>query len=275
MGWTCSVTPEALLTLLGGPDWPKIIDVRRSNVYDMAADVLPTAVWRNHREASAWCPLYRDGGRVVVYCAHGEQVSQSAAAALRAFGIDASYLESGISGWLACRGATISREKQSSIRRAGPSRWVASDTPRIDQLASIWLIRRFVDADAGIHFVSNGLSAAIAQEIGAIPIATIDPSAPAAGSGSSLDALIRFFDIADSSLDYLATLVRCSDGPRNTMAAETPGLIAIATGLIDRAKDERQMLDAGLTMFDALYRWVRNQDQGAAGEASTAAQDAS
>jgi rhodanese-related sulfurtransferase len=266
MGWTCSVKPEALLEQLGGPDWPKVIDVRRSNVYEMAADVLPTAVWRNHREASAWASLYRGEGRVVVYCAHGEQVSQAAAATLRATGMDAYFLESGISGWLACRGATISREKQNGVRRAGPSTWVAGDASRLDQLASVWFIRRFVDADASIHFASNGLGVAIAQEINAVPIEMIESSRPAGSSESSLDALIRLFGVVDPAVDRLATVVRAAGRQRNATVPEAPGLMAVASGLSGCAKDERQMLAAGMALFDAFYCWSRKQTRGVAPE---------
>src|SRR5690348_7883021 len=100
-GTTFSITPLDLYRRLANAAAPLLIDVRRGDSF-LADDRLiiggfhrsPTDVEHWRRELPADRP-------VVAYCGHGGQSSQSVVNALRAAGVDAVYLEGGVSAWKA------------------------------------------------------------------------------------------------------------------------------------------------------------------------------
>ena len=65
------------------------------------------------------------------------------------------------------------------------------ERPDIDGIASAWFIRRFVDRDAVIHFVSSQWVNEAAAELDATPFGTVDAMFAPAGDGSSFDAFWR------------------------------------------------------------------------------------
>ncbi|MBV1797656.1 chromate resistance protein [Siccirubricoccus sp. G192] len=90
---------------------------------------------------------------------HGHAVSQEVAAALRARGLAASYLEGGIEGW-ASLGLPL------AAKPGRPSVWVTRARPKVDRVACPWLLRRFVDPDARILFVPPAEVARVAGATG-------------------------------------------------------------------------------------------------------------
>src|SRR5579883_689816 len=52
---------------------------------------------------------------------------------------------------------------------SNPMQWVTQQRPKIDRLASPWLVRRFIDGDAEFLFVPAGDVRRVARETGAIP----------------------------------------------------------------------------------------------------------
>lgn len=74
----------------------------------------------------------------------------------------------------------------------------------------------------------------------------------------SFDAMIERFDLTDPALDRIATIVRGADTSRLDLAPQSAGLYAISLGLSDLYRDDHAMLAAGMTIYDALYRWQRS-----------------
>jgi rhodanese-related sulfurtransferase len=252
-----SITSEALIDLLGTPRWPEIIDVRRANAYEIAEDVIATAVWQDHRRAVDWGQICRGGSPVVVYCARGDHLSQGAAAVLRADGIAAAYLDGGISAWRSAGGITINREALKRTAGTTPSRWITADDLDIGRLACVWFIRRFIDRTAVFQFVKSGLIAPIAQEIGAIPFGPNQPADRQEPGTGSLDAFVRHFQVTSPAINRLAAIVRGAATARFDLAPESAGLAAIADGVAATADDERDWLRRGIEVCDALYARLR------------------
>ena len=94
-----SISAQALYPRLGTEPAPIVIDVRRSPAFEADDTVIVGAVRRLPAEVDDWRRELPEGRPVVVYCAHGQEVSQNTAEALRAAGVDACYLEHGIAGW--------------------------------------------------------------------------------------------------------------------------------------------------------------------------------
>ncbi len=76
-----------------------LLDVRRRQVRDKDAADIPGSTWHNPDELFTWKDAVPRDRPAVIICAHGHELSQGAAATLRALGLDARYLIDGFSGW--------------------------------------------------------------------------------------------------------------------------------------------------------------------------------
>lgn len=79
-----------------------LIDVRRAAKRRGEGDQIAGSEWLDPALWLDWKDRF-EGARVpvVVYCAHGHEISQGLVAALRAMGADARHLEGGIEAWRA------------------------------------------------------------------------------------------------------------------------------------------------------------------------------
>src|SRR5260370_9846716 len=93
------ISPEDLYKTIGTASAPLVVDVRRPDDFDVADSQIAGAIRRLPTEVDRWRREIPDDRRVVVYCVHGQQVSQNVAATLAASGIDASYMAGGITAW--------------------------------------------------------------------------------------------------------------------------------------------------------------------------------
>jgi rhodanese-related sulfurtransferase len=143
------ISPQELHNSIGTAAAPLVIDVRRPDAFDADDIQIVGAIRRLPDEVDRWRHELPDDRRVVVYCVRGQQVSQGVAAALAAAGIDADYLEGGITTWRECG--------LSTRRRIGPapSKWVTRERPRVDRIACPWLIRRFIDPETEFLYVPS------------------------------------------------------------------------------------------------------------------------
>src|SRR5262245_51852333 len=94
-----SISSNDLYARLGTANAPMLVDVRRAQAFDDDDRLIIGSARRLPEEAAAWSDALPVGRDVVVYCVHGHQVSQGAAATLRDSGVRAAYLEGGIAGW--------------------------------------------------------------------------------------------------------------------------------------------------------------------------------
>ena len=76
-----------------------ILDVRRPEALAASMETIAGARWRNPAQVEQWSADLRRELPVVVACAHGHDIGQATALALRARGIDARYLAGGVEGW--------------------------------------------------------------------------------------------------------------------------------------------------------------------------------
>ncbi len=79
----------------------QLLDVRRAQARSADGSDISGARWLDPALWLDWKDSIGCEQPVVVYCAHGHEISQGLTAALRAMGIDARHLEGGISGWKA------------------------------------------------------------------------------------------------------------------------------------------------------------------------------
>jgi hypothetical protein len=130
------------------------------------------------------------------------------------------------------------------------------ERPKIDRLACPWLIRRFIDQRPEFLFVPVADVRPVAAATGAIPFGVPGVDLWRSG-GCSFDAFLVRYRLDDPALRRVATIVRAADNDDSARAPEAPGLRAILLGLAGAVRDDQARVDAGLIVYDALYRWAR------------------
>src|SRR3974390_1100640 len=95
-----SISPANLFARIGTASAPAVIDVRTADDFARAETLIASAVHRAPEDVARWGKDLPSGKPLIVYGAHGREVGQGAAGALRAVGKDAVYLEGGIAGWI-------------------------------------------------------------------------------------------------------------------------------------------------------------------------------
>ena len=103
------ITPKDLMATIGSSSGPTILDVRRAAVVADATDMIESAIWRDPALVDDWGGDLSFDRDYVVYCVHGHEVSQNAAAALRSKGIRARYLQGGIDSYRDAGGRMMRR----------------------------------------------------------------------------------------------------------------------------------------------------------------------
>ena len=253
-----SISPADLAGLVGSNRCPIIVDVRRRQAYAEADRIIPTAVWREPGSVDTWAAALPPEADLVVYCVHGHQVGQSVAAFLRANGRRASFLTGGIEAFSTSGNPTILKSVLPGRQDDRPSRWVTRERPKIDRIACPWFIRRFVDRDAAVLFAAAEWVEAAGAELGAVPFDIPGVDFSHDGERCSFDAFLRRFGIEDAALDRLARIVRGADTGRLDLEPQCAGLLAASLGLSASCPDDREMLERGMTLYDALYAWCRS-----------------
>jgi rhodanese-related sulfurtransferase len=91
---------ELALWQRGGFEF-QLLDVRRAKVRSADGADIPGARWLDPALWLDWKDGIGNSRPVVLYCAHGHEISQGLSAALRAMDIDARTLDGGFSAWKA------------------------------------------------------------------------------------------------------------------------------------------------------------------------------
>ena len=251
------ITVVQLRRLVGTPDAPQLIDLRIPE--DFAADprILPAALRQSHEDLS---PLRTrlGAGRAVVYCEKGRKISHGAAAILRSDGIAREVLAGGHVAWVEAGAPTVAAAGLPPRDGAGRTVWVTRHRPKIDRIACPWLLRRFVDPEARILYVPPADVALVAERFGAVPFDMEGAGVTHEGDRCTFDAMLARFALSDPALEPVAAVVRAADTDRLDLVPEAAGLRAVSLGLSRMHHDDLGMLEAGMTVYDALYRWARD-----------------
>jgi rhodanese-related sulfurtransferase len=241
-----SISPAALQESLRSPRPPLVVDVRRQERFYEAPEMIAGALRCDPLRIDTLKKRVPRSADLVVYCVHGHEVSQEAAKAL-----GARYLEGGIEAWKAAGSPLLAKPARSQTC------WVTREKPKIDRIACPWLVRRFVDPDASFLYVPAPEVKRVAEEKRALPYDVPGVALSHEGDHCSFDAFLKAFRLQDPALDALALIVRGADTARLDLAPECAGLAAISLGLSLNFRDDLEMLEEGMTVYDALYAWCR------------------
>ena len=253
------MTLDELRARIGTAEAPAIVDVRRWAAFNPDATVIPTARWRDHMQAKEWAREVTSGREILVYCAHGHNVSQLAVATLREAGHNVRSLEGGIEAWRQAGHPLIRKAGLPGRDEAKPSIWVTRVKPKIDRIACPWLIRRFIDDQARFLFVEPEFVKDVAAEIGGIAYDIEGVDLTHRGEGCTFDTLLDELGLDEASLRALALIVRGADTGRPDLAPEAAGLLAVSLGISALSGgDDASALERGFPVYDAIYAWLRH-----------------
>ena len=259
-----SISPIGLWHMMATPRAPQLIDVRRRDIYESVAGLLPASTWREPTALASWIGTLDRARPIVIACKAGKELSQNITAELRAAGYDAAMLAGGQAAWLEAGLPTIDRATADRIMQerpstSGSSTWITRRRPKIDRIACPWLIRRFIDADAKFLFVDPDYVVDAAATFGGIPFDIPNVEISHEGERCSFDTLLKLFGLeGEPSLARLALIVRGADTARPDLAPEAAGLHAVSLGLSALAgDDDHGLLRQGFVIYDALFAWLR------------------
>jgi rhodanese-related sulfurtransferase len=246
------VSAGELYARLGTASAPVLIDVHRHDTFISDDRVIIGALHRLPADVEHWRTELPTGRPVVAYCSGGGKSSQGAASALRAEGIEASYLQGGISGW---------KEQGFPTRKklgARDSKWVTREHPKIDRIACPWLISRFINPLAEFIYVPANDVPAVAKEREAIPY---DIKGAEFGHVGDRCSSMRSYGFTKSKTRR-STIWRRLSGCRHVAARSHAAVRRPASDLIralSKYPDDHEMLRHGMVIYDALYTWCRLQ----------------
>jgi hypothetical protein len=137
-------------------------------------------------------------------------------------------------------------------------KWVTRARPKVDRVACPWLIKRFVDPQAEFLYVPPEEVMERARRQGAIPFDVPNVELGHHGPECSFDAIIKKYNLTDRALERLALIVRGADTAAKELTLESAGLEAIAEGFRIIYRNDHELLEREMSVYDALYAYCQS-----------------
>lgn len=134
-------------------------------------------------------------------------------------------------------------------------RWVTRPRPHVDRIASAWLIKRFIDADAEFLFAAP-------EEFppDAIPFDAAGVELGHQGEDCTFETLLKRTGLRDPRLRQLAEIIHEADlRDEKFPREEARGVDLAIRGLLAVLKEDQEVLAHGLILFDGLYAAVERR----------------
>jgi hypothetical protein len=128
--------------------------------------------------------------------------------------------------------------------------WVTRTGVHVDRIASAWLVRRFIDAEARFKFVApKGYE----PEAGELRFDMFDAEFTHQADHCTFEVLVERFSIREPGVRALAEIVHDIDLKDAKFARpETPGVAAAINGLCAQHRADETRLEMGFALFDHL-----------------------
>ena len=246
-----------LSRLIGTPDCPVLVDICTPEDHADDPFLIPGSIRHSHEDMLGLATRTA-GQKAIIICQKGRKLSQGVAAFLAAEGTPAEYLQGGMLGWRDAFPTPRIPANGVPERVLGSTLWVTRHRPKIDRIACPWLIRRFVDPGARFLFVAPPEVEAVAERLGATPFDMEGTFWSHRGDSCTFDTMLDEWNLRTDALDRLSLVVRGADTNRHDLHPAAAGLLAFSVGLSRQYSDDQAQLAAGLSIYDAMYRWARD-----------------
>ncbi|HET7598603.1 MAG TPA: chromate resistance protein ChrB domain-containing protein [Burkholderiales bacterium] len=138
--------------------------------------------------------------------------------------------------------------------------WITRPGVHVDRIASAWLIRRFIDADARITFAVEQAEAPAEGN----RFDMFGGEYTHEGDRCTFETLLKRFGLTDDpALQAIAEMVHdvdCKDGKFGR--EETPGFERLIAGIVRRNAGDTERLERGAALLDDLYESLRGPGAG-------------
>jgi hypothetical protein len=135
--------------------------------------------------------------------------------------------------------------------------WVTRAGVHIDRIASAWLIRRFIDADAKFKFVTGRTHSPARNEI---RFDMFDAEFTHEGDHCTFEVLFAATRAHDDALRAIAELVHDVDlKEERYRRPETAGVAALIDGIALAHRDDVSRIDRAGAALDDLYAWYQRK----------------
>ena len=135
--------------------------------------------------------------------------------------------------------------------------WITRERPKIDRIACPWLIKKFIDKKANFFFVPFSEVEKQAKMLNAIPYDIPGVEFTHYEDQCTFDYFIKKYQLKDKALKTIARIVRGADTDNYDLAAQSAGLWAIFSGLSYNIRNDKELLDLGMIIYDGLYSWAK------------------
>jgi hypothetical protein len=161
-------------------------------------------------------------------------------------------LVSGLEAALKQEGEAMSDSK--SVPPPGPLQgclWVTREGVQVDRIASAWLIRRFIDAEARFKFVpGTGYRA----QPGELRFDMFEGEFTHRGDRCTFEVLLGHAGLEDAALKAIGEIIHDIDLKDDKYGrVETAGVRTLINGIAASSTDDEQRLARGSTLLDDLY----------------------
>lgn len=133
--------------------------------------------------------------------------------------------------------------------------WVTRTDVHVDRIASAWLIRRFIDAEAKFKFVPARRYTRRSDEL---RFDMYDAEYTHEGERCTFQTLVARFGLKDHGVTIIGEIVHdidCKDDQFNR--AETDGVASLIRGIARSTDNDSERLERGAAIFDDLYTAFR------------------
>ncbi len=147
--------------------------------------------------------------------------------------------------------------KKTTISRRNPDDykgrlWITRKNPFVDRMASAWLIRKFIDRDAGFYFIDEGERGDIADN--AVIFDMKEGEITHVGDNCTFEVLVKSFGIKDKAVKVIAEMVHELDiNDDKFRAPDAKGIGEILLGIRKTGKGDKDILARGMNVFEMLY----------------------
>jgi hypothetical protein len=131
-------------------------------------------------------------------------------------------------------------------------RWVTRRDPFVDRMASAWLIRQFIDAEAAFGFIDE--EEVTAAGPGVVTYDVRGGEFSHVGNLCTFEVLVRSFALKDAAIAKIVEIVHDLDVKDDRYRrVESPGVAEILEGVRRTARDDAEALERGMAVFGMLY----------------------
>jgi hypothetical protein len=136
-------------------------------------------------------------------------------------------------------------------------KWITREHPKIDRIACPWLIKRFIDKEAEFIYAPETEVLTLSKKLHAIPFDIPDVEFTHYDDQCTFDYFIKKYKISDPAVQTMALIIRGADTDKHYLTNESSGLWAISAGLAYNIRNDHQLLEKGMLLYDALYSWAK------------------